>query len=48
LYANRVDTYRLAHVRVSVARMPISAIVDRVLEAIHQLPPLFERHYPEA
>jgi len=48
LYANRVDTYRLAHVRVSVSRLPITAIVDRVLEAVHQLPPLFERNYPDS
>jgi shikimate kinase len=48
LYTSRVDTYRMAHVRVSVARLPIPAIVDRVLEAIHQLPPVFERHYPDA
>jgi shikimate kinase len=40
LYALRVDAYRLAHVRVSAARSPTSVVVDRILEAIHQLPQL--------
>jgi shikimate kinase len=43
LYAARVDTYRLAHVRVQAARLPVHAVVDRVLETIHQLPPFFDR-----
>jgi shikimate kinase len=43
LYAARVDTYRLAHVRVQASRVPAQAIADRILEAIHQLPPFFDR-----
>ena len=48
LYATRVDAYRLAHVRVGAARVPVSAIVDRILEAIHQLPPILEQAAPDA
>jgi hypothetical protein len=43
LYATRVDTYRLAHVRVQGSRVPPQATVDRILEAIHELPPFFDR-----
>ena len=43
LYAGRVDTYRLAHVRVQGSRAPGHVIVDRILEAIHELPPFFDR-----
>jgi shikimate kinase len=39
LYAARVDTYRLAHVRVAAGRLPVSVVVDRILEAVEQLPP---------
>lgn len=46
LYAARADAYRMAHCRVSGARTPTSIIVDRILEAIHQLPPLFDRPAP--
>jgi shikimate kinase len=38
LYAARVDTYRLAHLRVQAARGPVQATVDQVLEAIAALP----------
>jgi shikimate kinase len=38
LYAARVDTYRLAHLRVAAGRAPVAATVDAVLEAIQQLP----------
>jgi shikimate kinase len=47
LYATRVDAYRLAHVRVCAARVPVSAVVDRVLQAIHELPPIFEQSTPD-
>ncbi len=40
LYNARADAYRLAHVRVSGARVPIPVIVDRILDAVGQLPPL--------
>jgi shikimate kinase len=43
LYAARVDAYRLAHVRVQAARVPVHAVVDRVLDAVQQLPSLFDR-----
>jgi shikimate kinase len=46
LYLARVDTYRLAHVRVQAARVPIAVTVDRILETIHQLPPFFDRSAP--
>jgi len=38
LYALRADTYRLAHLRVNAARSPVAAIVDRILDALSQLP----------
>lgn len=48
LYAARVDAYRLAHVRVGAARVPVSAVVDRIMEAIHDLPPILEQSTPDA
>jgi shikimate kinase len=39
LFVARVDAYRLAHVRVDGARTTPGAVVDRILDAIHQLPP---------
>lgn len=38
LFAARVDSYRLAHVRVQAARSSASAVADRILEALHTLP----------
>ena len=38
LFAARADTYRLAHLRVNAARSPVAAIVDRILDAMNQLP----------
>ena len=46
LYLARVDTYRLAHVRINAARVPVAVTVDRILETIHQLPPFFDRSAP--
>ncbi len=43
LYASRVDTYRLAHVRVPGSRVPAHVTVDRILEAIQELPPFLDR-----
>jgi shikimate kinase len=48
LYAARVDTYRLAHVRVAAGRVPVQVVVDRILEAVHQLPPFIDRPGPVA
>jgi len=41
LYVSRVDAYRLAHVRIQAARLPTHVIVDRVLDAIAELPQLY-------
>jgi shikimate kinase len=38
LFNLRVDTDRLAHLRVNAARAPVTAIVDRIVEALNQLP----------
>lgn len=38
LYASRVDTYRLAHLRVNASRVPPSVVAERVREALAQLP----------
>lgn len=42
LYAARLDSYRLAHIRVAASRLPVPVIVDRILEAIHERPPFLE------
>jgi len=39
LYAARVETYRLAHVRVN-GRGPVPPVVDNVLDALQHLPPI--------
>ena len=46
LYKARSDAYRLAHLRVNSSRAPVAAIVDRVLDALQQLPPVFDRTEP--
>ena len=38
LFTSRTETYRLAHLRVNAARSPVAAIVDRILDALRQLP----------
>ena len=38
LYAARNDAYRLAHLRVQASRAPVAAVVDRLVEALQQLP----------
>ncbi|MEZ5318579.1 MAG: shikimate kinase [Vicinamibacterales bacterium] len=43
LYRARVDTYRLAHVRIHTARQSMNVILDRILEAVHQMPPVIEQ-----
>lgn len=48
LYQARVEAYRLAHVRVNTARLSMGAIVDRILEAVHQMPSVVEQRVPEA
>jgi len=46
LYAARSDAYRLAHLRVTASRAPVAAVVERILEALNQLPPAFDRAQP--
>jgi shikimate kinase len=46
LYGARVDTYRQAHLRVSAARASLSSVVDRILDALHLMPPIFDRDLP--
>jgi shikimate kinase len=38
LYAQRVEAYRLAHLRVNASRSNASVVADRVLEALHAMP----------
>jgi shikimate kinase len=46
LYAARTDAYRLAHLRVTASRAPVAGVVERILEALNQLPPAFDRAQP--
>jgi shikimate kinase len=46
LYAARMEFYRMAHVRVNASRVPTTTIVDRILEAVQELPPLVDRLTP--
>jgi shikimate kinase len=48
LYASRVDAYRMAHARVNASHVPTQAVVDRVLEAIGQLPSLVHQTGPDS
>ncbi len=41
LFAARVEAYRMAHLRVNASKSPASVVADRVLEALHAMPPLF-------
>jgi shikimate kinase len=38
LFTARTETYRLAHLRVHATRTSVAAIVDRILEALSQMP----------
>ena len=38
LYIARTDTYRLAHLRVNAARSSVTAIAERILDALNQMP----------
>jgi shikimate kinase len=46
LYSTRVDSYRQAHIRVPAGRLPASVIVDRISEAVSDLPPVVDRSLP--
>ena len=48
LYAARTDAYRLAHLRINAARASVTAVVDRILDALNQLPPSFDRMHSES
>ena len=43
LYTLRVDSYRMATVRVNAARVSTTVVVDRILDAIQGLPPILQR-----
>lgn len=47
LYTARTDAYRLAHVRISAARLHTSAVVDRIIESISQFPPIVAQPIPQ-
>jgi shikimate kinase len=38
LYAQRLEAYRLAHVRVAAAGLPVPGVVDVILDALERLP----------
>jgi shikimate kinase len=38
LYNARVESYRLAHIRVRASRTSVSGVVDRILEAVNEMP----------
>ncbi len=42
LYLARIEFYRQAHVRVQAGRAPLPLVVDRIIEAIADLPPLVD------
>jgi shikimate kinase len=42
LYASRVEAYRLAHLRVTVSHVAVPDVVERVLDAVRQAPPVIE------
>lgn len=48
LYLTRVESYRLAPVHVAAARLPVSDVVDRVLDALDRLPSLVVRPSTES
>lgn len=43
LYLSRVECYRQAHVRVDVSRLPVEAVVDRIMDALTGLPAVMGR-----
>jgi shikimate kinase len=42
LYATRLDAYRLAHVHIPASRASTTQVVDRILHALEEPPPLVE------
>jgi len=43
LYATRVESYQLAHVRLVSTHLTVDDVVDRALEALERLPPVLVR-----
>jgi shikimate kinase len=43
LYLTRVESYRQAHVRIPAGRTPLPVVVDRIVEAIADFPPVVDR-----
>lgn len=39
LYITRVDSYRQAHLRIAAGRLPLTGVVERITEAVDDLPP---------
>jgi shikimate kinase len=46
LYSTRVESYRQAHVRVAAGRLPLAGVVDRITEAVADLPPFVDQSTP--
>jgi len=46
LYAVRTEGYRMAHLRVNASRSSASAVADRILEALSDLPPTIGVPFP--
>jgi shikimate kinase len=46
LYATRVESYRLAHARVPAAGFRAEEVVDRILDAVRELPPVVSQPPP--
>lgn len=41
LFTARTESYRMAHLRINASRTSASVVADRVIEALHALPPTF-------
>jgi hypothetical protein len=48
LYAARVESYQLAPVRVAAGRLPVTDVVDRILDALERAPSLLVRPTTES
>jgi len=48
LFVGRADAYRHAHVRIACANLSVEDVVDCVVDAVGQLPPVIDRPGPGA